>query len=69
MKTDDSHRSSNSLWLEMFGHRFSYNEPILDNKKHIRITIPAKKSKRIPLAKSYDSSSIQRLVDNIVLLI
>ncbi len=47
----------------MFGHRFSDNETILDTKKpNNQITLPEKKSKRGFLIKSYDSSSIQRLV-------
>ncbi|CAF3841822.1 unnamed protein product, partial [Rotaria sordida] len=65
---DDSKRSNNSLWLEMFGYQFTDNESILDNQTNIQLnvtgsTIIDKKSKRIHLVKSYNKLSILRMIN------
>lgn len=66
-KKDDSHGTSNDLWLEMFGYRFIDNESILNTTKPIQLIdyrsmIPEKKSKRIHSISSYDQSSFFRFV-------
>ncbi|CAF5104084.1 unnamed protein product, partial [Rotaria sp. Silwood1] len=65
---DDSQRSNNSLWLEMFGYQFTHNESLLDNQTDVQLnetgsTIIDKKSKRINLVKSYNKLSILRMIN------
>ncbi|CAF2937296.1 unnamed protein product [Rotaria sp. Silwood2] len=65
---DDSQRTNNSLWLEMFGYQFTDNESIIDNQTNVQLndtgsTIIDKKSKRIHLVKSYSKLSILRMIN------
>ena len=66
-KKDESHRNNNSLWLEMFGYRFTDHESLLNNQKSVqlidvRTVTNDKKPKRIYLVKSYNKLSILRYV-------
>ncbi|CAF3721244.1 unnamed protein product [Rotaria socialis] len=65
---DDSQRSNNTLWLEMFGYQFTDNETMLENQKNVQLTDTTsttidKKSKRISLVKSYNKLSILRMMN------
>ncbi|CAF0944489.1 unnamed protein product [Adineta steineri] len=61
---DDSYINNNSLWLEIFGYRFTDNPSKLKHQKSIQqMTISEKKSKRNLLVKSYNKSSILRMMN------
>ncbi|CAF1427235.1 unnamed protein product [Rotaria magnacalcarata] len=54
-------KDNNSLWLEMFGYRFTDNDEETNVQENDEETISIDKKKRISLAKSYSKLSIIRM--------
>ncbi|UJR35700.1 hypothetical protein I4U23_028449 [Adineta vaga] len=67
---DDLPTDNNALWLEMFGYRFIDHQSILNNQTFLQqisteMSLTEKKSKRSHLVKSYNKSSILRMISAI----